>query len=104
MTAQQFFADLPDHFHADRATGLAAVFQFVLSGDGGGSWHVVVHDGTCSVASGEHPAPTITVISSAESWLKVVAGSLDPQVAFMTGRLKVKGDIGLAMRMRSLFF
>ena len=50
-----------------------------------------------------HPDPTLVVIASAENWLKVVAGSLDPQLAFVTGRLKVRGDMGLAMRLRALF-
>jgi putative sterol carrier protein len=104
MTAAEFFEGLPGRFHADRATGVEAAFQFVLTGDGGGTWHAIVHDGTCTVAVGEHPAPTIAITVSAENWLKIVAGTMDPQTAFMLGRLKLKGDIGLAMRLRSLFF
>ena len=104
MTAQEFFDGLPAQFRADRAAGLDAAFQFVLTGHGGGTWHVVVRDGACAVEVGEHPAPTIAITASAESWLKIVAGTMDPQTAFMMGRLKLKGDIGLAMRMRSLFF
>ncbi len=53
--------------------------------------------------SGPHADPTLVVVASAENWLKVVAGSLDPQLAFLTGRLKVRGDMGLAMRLRALF-
>ena len=55
------------------------------------------------MAAGPHPEPTLVVVASAENWLKVVAGSLDPQLAFLTGRLKVRGDMGLAMRLRALF-
>ena len=55
------------------------------------------------MAAGPHHDPTLVVVASAENWLKVVSGSLDPQLAFLTGRLKVRGDMGLAMRLRALF-
>jgi len=43
------------------------------------------------------------VMASAENWMRVVQGELDPQFAFVTGRLKVRGDMGLALRLRALF-
>ena len=49
-------------------------------------------------------APTITITASSEDWLSIVNGRLNPQMAFMTGKLKVKGDMGLAMRLQSIFF
>ena len=103
MTAAEFFTALPGRFDPAAAVGVNAIIQFELSGDGGGTWHVTVADGTCEVASGPHADPTLVVVASADNWLKVVAGSLDPQLAFLTGRLKVRGDMGLAMRLRALF-
>ena len=52
---------------------------------------------------GRIPTRRSSFLASAENWLKVVAGTLDPQLAFLTGRLKVRGDMGLAMRLRALF-
>ncbi len=103
VTAAEFFTALPGRFNPAAAVGVNAIIQFELSGDGGGTWHVTVADGTCEVAPGPHADPTLVVVASAENWLKVVAGSLDPQLAFLTGRLKVRGDMGLAMRLRALF-
>jgi putative sterol carrier protein len=103
VTAAEFFAALPSRFNPAAAVGVAAIIQFELTGDGGGTWHAVIADGACEVAAGAHPEPTLVVLASAENWLKVVSGSLDPQMAFLTGRLKVRGDMGLAMRLRALF-
>ena len=103
MTAAEFFAALPGRFDPAAAVGVAAIIQFELSGDGGGTWHVAVADGACEVEFGAHDDPTLVVVASADTWMKVVAGSLDPQLAFLTGRLKVRGDMGLAMRLRALF-
>lgn len=103
MTAAEFFTALPDRFNSAAAAGVSAVIQFDLSGDGGGTWHVTIADGECAVAEGPHTEPTLVVLASAENWLRVVNGDLDPQMAFLTGRLKVRGDMGLALRLRSLF-
>jgi len=103
-TAQEFFANLPGRFNADKAVGLNAIYQFVISGDGGGTWTATVADGACTVAPGEHESPSLTITTSADNWRRIVTGDLDPQTAFMTGRLRVRGDMGLAMRLRSLFF
>jgi putative sterol carrier protein len=103
VTAAEFFASLPGRFDPAAAVGVAAIIQFELTGDGGGTWHAIIADGACDVTVGAHPEPTLVVLASAENWLKVVSGSLDPQMAFLTGRLKVRGDMGLAMRLRALF-
>ena len=73
-------------------------------GDGGGRWHADIDDGALSVAEGDGDAPSITITASDEDWLSIVNGRLNPQMAFMTGKLKVKGDMGLAMRLQSIFF
>ena len=103
VTAAEFFAALPSRFDPSAAAGVSAVIQFELSGDGGGTWHSVIADGRCSVGDGAHSDPTLVVMASAENWMRVVQGQLDPQFAFVTGRLKVRGDMGLALRLRALF-
>jgi len=103
VTAAEFFSTLPSRFDPAAAAGVSSVIQFELSGDGGGIWNVVIADGRCAVAEGPHSDPTLVVMASADNWMKVVAGNLDPQFAFVTGRLKVRGDMGLALRLRALF-
>jgi putative sterol carrier protein len=100
----EFFDGLPSHFKADKAAGLSAVSQFDISGDGGGRWHADIDDGSLSVTEGAADAPTITITAGDEDWLSIVNGRLNPQMAFMTGKLKVHGDMGLAMRLQSIYF
>jgi putative sterol carrier protein len=103
-SAQDFFDGLPGRFNADKAVGLNAIYQFVITGDDGGAWSATIADGACIVEVGEHAAPSLTITTSSANWRRIVTGDLDPQTAFMTGRLRIKGDMGLAMRLRSLFF
>ena len=96
-----FFDGLAARFRADRAAGLEATYAFVV--EGAGEWHAVVAGDTCAIAEGAHPSPDVTISCSAADWVQIVEGRLDPQFAFMTGRLRVDGDMSLAMRFRSLF-
>jgi putative sterol carrier protein len=96
-----FFDGLAARFRADRAAGLDATFAFVL--DGAGEWYAVVANDTCDIHEGGHASPDVTIACSAADWAELVEGRLDPQFAFMTGRLRVEGDMSLAMRFRSLF-
>lgn len=98
-----FFERLPSAFRPEAAGGLAATFGFDLEGEGGGQWHVSVGEGRCAVEPGPATAPQVVVRSAAADWLAIVNGRLDPGTAFMTGRLRVKGDMGLALRLKDLF-
>jgi putative sterol carrier protein len=103
-SVQEFFDGLESQFKADKAAGLTAVYQFNVSGPGGGSWHADIANGGCAVSQGEAASPSITINVGDEDWMSIVNGRLNPQVAFMTGKLKVSGDMGLAMRLQSIFF
>ncbi len=97
------FAKMPDAFNAAAAQGLDAVFQFEITGEGGGNWNVVVKDGTCQVNEGNHEAPSVTLNMSAETWVGMVNKEVNGMQAFMTGQLKATGDIMLAQRIEQLF-
>ncbi|HLC42110.1 MAG TPA: SCP2 sterol-binding domain-containing protein [Methylomirabilota bacterium] len=94
---------MPTRFKADRAQGVNAVIQYEISGDGGGTWHLTVKDGTCTMTQGPAQSPTLTLAMSAQDWLDMIAGKLSGQMAFMQGKLKLKGDMGLAMKIGSMF-
>jgi putative sterol carrier protein len=98
-----FFERLPVAFRPEAAGSLAATFGFDLEGEGGGQWHVSVGGGRCTVQPGPAAAPQVVVRCAAADWLAIVNGRLDPGAAFMTGRLRVKGDVGLALRLKDLF-
>ncbi len=102
-SCKQAFDAMPGRFKPEAAKGLNAVYQFDLSGDGGGKWHVVIKDQKCEVHEGAHPSANITISMTAQDYLDLVSGKLNGQVAFMSGRLRIAGDMGLALRMQSLF-
>lgn len=78
-----------------------AIYKFVVGGDGGGTWLVDLTQpgGKVTEADGD-AACTVTV--SAETLVAVVNGKTNAQVAFMTGKIKVAGDMKLAMKLTAL--
>lgn len=106
MTAKSvkdFFQGLPGKFDAEAAEGLMAIYQFDLSGPQGSQYHLVVKRGACSVQEGLHPDPHVTFSMSGEDCLGVLGGHLDGPSLFMSGRLRISGDLGLAIQLKSLF-
>ena len=102
-TVKEFFQVLPEKLDAEAAEGMVAVYQFDLSGPEGGHYHLVVEDGACLVHEGVHPEPNVTFSMSGEDCLGVLRGQLDGPSVFLSGRLRVSGDLGLAIQLKSLF-
>jgi len=102
-TVKESFDAMSGRFRADKATGTSAVIQYDVSGDGGGTWNAVIKDGTCTVTSGTATSPNLTLSISAQDWLDMLSGKQSGQMLFMSGKLKVKGDMGLAMKLGSMF-
>lgn len=102
-TVQETFDAMPGRFRPDRAVGTNAIVQYDITGEGGGTWHAVIRDGTCTINAGPAPSPALTLTMSAQDWLDMTAGKQNPQMLYMSGRLKLKGDMGLAMRLGSMF-
>jgi putative sterol carrier protein len=102
-TVAGFFSELQSKVDPAKIAGMNATYQFAISGEGGGDWYVKIADGAAQVVSGTAEAPSITLTASAEDWLKIVSGQLSGQTAFLTGKLKIKGDMSLAMKLQSVF-
>jgi len=102
-TVNEVFEQMGSRFRADKATGTNAVIQYDISGEGGGTWHATIKDGACTVNSGAAPSPSLTLSIAAQDWLDMVSGKQTGQMLFMSGKLKLKGDMGLAMKVGSLF-
>ena len=102
-TVKESFDAMPGRFRPDKATGTSAVIQYDVSGDGGGTWHAVIKDGACTVNQGAATNPSLTLSIAAQDWLDMLSGKQSGQMLFMSGKLKVKGDMGLAMKLGSMF-
>jgi putative sterol carrier protein len=102
-TVQETFAAMPGRFRPDKASGTSATIQYDVSGEGGGTWHAIIKDGACTVNQGAATTPNLTLQISAQDWLDMLSGKQSGQMLFMSGKLKVKGDMGLAMKLGSMF-
>jgi len=104
VTPQQIFDSMPQALVPEKAGSTKAVIQFDLSGDQSGKWWVKIHDGQAESGRGDAPeAPQLTLMADAMDYVKISLGQLDGTAAFMQGKLKIKGDMGLAIKMASLF-
>jgi putative sterol carrier protein len=83
----------------DKTAGLNAVYQFDLTGE---SWTLKIANGAASVSPGPAQNPNTTLIASTEDWMNIATGKLNPMQAFMQQKLKVKGDMGMAMKLQGL--
>jgi putative sterol carrier protein len=102
-TVKEYFDTLSSRFVPSAAKGVKAIFQFELAGDGGGTYHVTVDDGVMSVAEGASEAPSATLKMSADNYVKMANGELNGAMAFMSGKLKVSGNVMLAQKMQAIF-
>jgi len=102
-TVKETFDQMASRFRPERAGATNAVIQYDVSGEGGGTWHAVIKDGTCAVNEGAGPSPILTIQVGAQDWLDMVSGKQAAQMLFMSGKLKAKGDMGLAMKLGSMF-
>ncbi len=103
-SAAEYFTTLDKRFAPAAAKGFKGIFQFVLTGDGGGTWHVVVDDSTMTVGDGPSPTPAqATMNMDAGEWVKMANGQLNGMMAVMKGILKVQGNVMLAKKMQDIF-
>jgi putative sterol carrier protein len=102
-TVKETFDVMGSRFRADKAAGTNATIQYDVSGEGGGTWHAVIKDGACTVNPGPATNPNLTLNIASQDWLDMLSGKQSGQMLFMSGKLKVKGDMGLAMKLGSMF-
>ena len=104
LTPDDIVEALPKYLIPEKAGSTKATIQFDLSGDAGGKWWVKIHDGTAETGKGDPPeVATLTLLADAGDWVKIMLGKLDATAAFMQGKVKIKGDMGLAIKMQTLF-
>ncbi len=103
LTAKDIIAEMPQHFNPAHADGINADVQLHLTGNEGGDWVVKLRSGQCSVAPGSVANPRVNLSAEAQDFVGVVTGRMNPMMAYMTGKLRVQGDMALAARFASMF-
>ena len=102
-TPQQVFDGMKQSFRADKAKGVHAKYQWNLSGPNGGEWWIEVHDGTFKMDKGRIDNPDVTFIATDNTWVALSNGTLGGTWAYLTGRLKIRGDKKLARKLGEMF-
>jgi putative sterol carrier protein len=97
---REFFDNLASRADSSKTAGMSNSYLFDI--DGAGQWKVDVDDGTVTVTEGGGDAD-VTISTTEETFQKIVAGEQNPTSAYMTGKLKIKGDMGAAMKLQKLF-
>ncbi len=90
-------------FLPEKAAGIEAVIQYNLTGDEGGEYIINIKDGACTVEEGTADAPTMTLTADGRYFGDVLLGKEDGMKGFMQGKLKLAGDLNLAMKLTSFF-
>ena len=103
-TPKEIFDAMAEAFTADpnKAEGVTAVYQFVITGDNGGKWFADTTGDTPNIGEGEHDNPNVTITCADQDFVDIKSGKLNGQMAFMTGKLKIAGDMGLAMKLQKI--
>jgi putative sterol carrier protein len=101
--AKQLIDQLVANFPPEKAAGLEADVQVNLTGEGGGNWIIKFAGGKVTGAEGQAASPRLTVTTSLADITAITEGKMDGMAAFMQGKIKLDGDVGLAMRMVSMF-
>lgn len=99
-TSREFFEGLESRLDPSKTAGMTNSYVFEI--DGAGTWRVDVDDGTVSVVEGGGDAEA-TIAASEETFQQIASGDLNATTAYMTGKLKVRGDMGAAMKLSRLF-
>jgi putative sterol carrier protein len=99
-SVREFFERLDGRASSEKTAGMNNSYVFDV--EGAGTWKVEVRDGAVSVTEGAGEADA-TISASEENFRKIVGGEMNPTTAYMTGKLKIKGDMGAALKLQKLF-
>jgi len=103
ITVQQIMEHLPDALVAEKAAGVNAIIQCRFTGAEASDWAIMIRDGKCTVAPGINDKPQLTLTMDSQDYKDMVTGKLNAMTAFMQGKIKLSGDIALAMKFSNLF-
>lgn len=102
-TPQDAFDAMRGSFQPAKAKGVHVRYQWDLSGPHGGEWWIEVNDGTYKVGKGKIPNPNVTFIATDKDWVAICHDQLSGTWAYLSGRLKVRGDQAVARKLGEMF-
>jgi putative sterol carrier protein len=100
---RKIFKHLPDVFVPEKANGIKAVIQIELSGEGASNWIINIADHKIDVTEGVVNSPSMTLQMAASDYVALTRGEINPMALFATGKVRLQGDMGLALKFQQLF-
>ena len=98
------FAGMAESFSPAKAAGQQAVVQYEISApDGGHEYAMRIADGRCEIEQGRAESPRVTIRIALADFLRLITGNANGMQLFMTGKLKVSGDLFFAQTYQSWF-
>jgi len=101
MAAETFFADLPAQIDSTKIAGIDNSYLFKVTDEG--DWLVEVRNGAVTVSDGTGRDADVTIEVSSAVFDKIASGQQNPATAYMTGKLKISGDMSVALKLQKLF-
>lgn len=102
-TLQEALEGMMAKFNPAKARGVNAIVQLNATGDDGGQYYTTIADNKATLTAGSATNPNVTIVVAAKDWVAITGGQLDPTRAFMAGKLRITGDLGLMMRFQTMF-
>jgi putative sterol carrier protein len=104
LTVAELMEKMPGAFLPEKAQGLDALIHFKFTGAEPGEWNAQIKDGKVDVTKGDAPKPAnMTLTADSQDYVKIFTGELDGMQAFMQGKIKLAGDLNLAMKLMQMF-
>ena len=103
ITIEEMMNRMPKAFLPDKAEGVEAVIQYHLSGAEAGDWVVTIGDGQCVVERGTTEEATMTLKADSQDYKDIILGKLDPMTAFMQQKVKLTGNLNMALGLTKYF-
>lgn len=102
-TPREFFEKaLPEKFDSNKAAGIDATVQLTITGENGGDWYIVIKDQKLEIKGGVYDNPAIKVMMKDTDYVDMINGKMTGDKAYMTGKLRFKGNIAIGMKLKGL--